>query len=102
MERRAAWAYGLVGLHVAAVLLWLLMASVDTLAPLILGEGYWWLLPPALLVLLGCLGIWTLARSERHQRQRPLVFLTWTSVLVLTPLFLYAFYAVLFLTFPDS
>lgn len=101
MERRDAWAYGLVGLDVVAVLLWLPVTSMDTFAPFILGAGVWWLLPPAVLVLLGCLGFWTWARAERqHRHQRPLVFLPWTSVLALTPLAFYVWLALLFATFP--
>ncbi len=86
------------GLDVLAVLLWLPVTSVDTFAPLAFGP--WWLLPPAILVLLACLGFWMVLRGAR-QNQRPLVFLQWTSVLVLSPLVLYAFYAVLFATFPE-
>lgn len=101
MERRDAWTYGLVGLDVAAVLLWLPVTSVDTFAPFILGEGHWWLLPPAVLVVLAALGYWTWVRAERQQRrQRPLLLLPWTSTLVLLPLCLYAWLAFLFVTFP--
>ncbi len=100
MERRDGWAYGLVGLDVVAVLLWLPVTGVDTFAPFILGEGHWWLLPPAVLLMLGCLGFWMLARGERLQRhKRPLVLLKGTSVLVLMPLLYYAGMAFLMVVF---
>lgn len=100
MERRDAWAYALVGLELAAVLLWLPVTSVDRFAPFFLGGGGVWLLPPAGLVLLGCLGFWMCVRAERQQRrQRPLVFLKWTSALVLIPLSFYAYMFLLLVSF---
>jgi hypothetical protein len=101
MERRAAWASWLVGLDVAAVLLWVPVTSVDTFAPFILGEGYWWIVPPAVLILLAVLGFWMFVRADREDRhRRPLELLKWTSGLVLLPLVFYAWLAYLFVTFP--
>jgi hypothetical protein len=102
MERQVAWARGLVALDVAAVLLWLPLTSVvDALGPFVLGEGYWWLLPPAVLVVLGFLGFGMWARAGRQQRaQHQMMLLFWASVLVLTPLALYAMDAYLIATMP--
>jgi hypothetical protein len=100
LERRDAWAYGLVGFDVAAVLLWLPVTAVDIFAPFVLGAGHWWVLPPAVLVLLLSLGFWMLARAGPQQRdQRPLVHLKWASALVLLPLTFYPGMAFLLVAF---
>jgi hypothetical protein len=100
MGRRDAWAYGLVGLDLAAVLLWLPVTGVDTFAPFVLGAGFWWLLPPAVLVSLLCLSFWMLVRAEPQRRtQRPLVHLKWASALVLLPLAFYPVIAFLLVSF---
>jgi hypothetical protein len=86
MTRRDAWAYGLVVVDIAAVILWVPLMGLDTFAlirPL-------WLLLPAIFVLLACVGFWMRARAEpQHRDRRPLVFLKRTSLLVLTPLVFY-------------
>jgi hypothetical protein len=89
MVRRDAWTYGLIGLDVAALFMWLLITDLDAFAPF--AFGLWWVLPPAVLALLGCLGFWMMARAEWSQRrERPLVHLKWASALVLVPLVYYA------------
>jgi len=106
MERRDTWAYGLAGLDVAAVLVWWPVTGVDTFAPFVLGEGHWWLLPPAVLLFLGCLGLWMWGREwltgQQHQRIRgSTAVLPWASALVLMPLLFYAWLAMMLATFPS-
>jgi hypothetical protein len=86
LERQRAWAYRLVGLDVAAVLLWL---------PLTLREAFvlgpLFLLPLAVFVLLGCFGFWVFARADPQQRaRRPLLVLKWVSALMIMGPPLYA------------
>jgi hypothetical protein len=99
MERRDASAYCLVGVNVAAVVLWVPLMGLDTFAlirPL-------WLLLPAVFLFLGCLGFWMYARAEPQQRRRrPLMFLKATSGLVLLPLLFYAGMAFILLTIDVS
>jgi hypothetical protein len=104
MGRRDAWAYGLVGLDVVAVLLWVPVMSLNGFAPF--ASGLWRLLPPAVLVLLGCVGFWMWGREwlsgqAHHRVPRSLVLLAWASALVLMPLCFYAFLAVYAVTFPE-
>jgi hypothetical protein len=106
MRRRDAWAYGLVGLNVAVVLLWwpVSITGVDALAPFT--NGLWRLLPPAVLVLLGGLGFWMwgrvwLSAQAHHRTPRSLVALAWSSALVLMPLGFYALLTLYTVTFPE-
>lgn len=79
MERQDAWAYGLVALDVAAMLLWLPLTASESFV-----LGPWFLLPHAVFVVLGCLGFWVFARADLNKRsQRPLLFLKWVSLLVI-------------------
>ena len=67
-RRRDAWAYGLAGLDVVAVLVWWPVMLLDGFAPLDVGR--WWLLHPALLVLLAFLGFWMWGREWLTRRGR--------------------------------
>jgi hypothetical protein len=104
-RRRDAWAYGLVGLDVVAVLvLWPVML-LDGFAPL--DVGGWWLLHPAVLVLVGFLGFWMWGREwlvgQAHQRTpRSLQLVKWASALVLMPLCFYALLALYVVSFDGS
>jgi Kef-type K+ transport system membrane component KefB len=99
-RRRDAWAYVLVGVDVAALILWTLLLRTDSDASVLNSDLFFFVVAPAALVLLGCLGFWMWGRewlaARPHERtRRSLRLVKWAAILVLTPLCFYAFLALL-------
>lgn len=106
MGRRDAWAYGLAGVEVAALILWVRLLTSDRDLSWLVGDLFFFLWAPVVLVLLACLGIWMwgrvwLAGQAHHRVPRSLRLLKWASALVLVPMFFYGLLVLYVVTAPE-
>jgi hypothetical protein len=106
MGRRDVCAYGLAGVEVAALLLWVRLLTTDSDLSWPVSDLFYFLWAPVVLVLLACLGIvmwgraW-LSGQAHHRVPRSLRLLKWASALVLVPMFFYALLVLYVVTAPE-
>jgi hypothetical protein len=106
MKRRDVWAYGLAGVEVAALTLWVRLLTTDSDMPWPVSDLFYFLWVPVVIVLLASLGIlmwgrvW-LSGQAHHRVPRSLRLLKWASAFVLVPMFGYGLLVLYVVTAPE-